>query len=200
MELPNKKYNTIVIDPAWNVPMVGKFGRRKNRPQKLPYETMDLDDIYNIKISEIANEGSHIYLWTTNKFLREAYNIFDSWGVRFHLVLVGVKASGVAPNCGYVFGTEFCLMGFFGKPAQKWQDIGKLNWFRMFNKAGSHSTKPDEFYNLVGEMSPEPRIDIFARSIHIGFDAWGDEAPNEKQEELSYVSQSKSVTEDKKDD
>ena len=45
--------------------------------------------------------------------------------------------------------------------------------------------KPDEFYNLIREMSPEPRIDVFSRRIIAGFDCWGDESPNESQEVLS---------------
>lgn len=171
----NKKYNTLVIDPPWKIPMAGKFDRRPTRPQKLPYKTLPIDVIKNMPISKIANKGAHIYLWTTNKYIRDAYDVFDAWGVKFHLMLVGVKPSGVAPNCGYVFGTEFCLLGFFGKPVKKWRSIGKLNWFKMFNKAGNHSTKPDEFYKTVEMMSPAPRIDIFARQVRPGWYAWGNE-------------------------
>jgi len=179
-----KKYNTIVIDPAWNISMMGHRQRRPTNPKKLPYKTMMLKDIENFPIKDFANMGSHIYLWTTNKFLRKSFEIFDKWGVNFHLVMVGIKPSGIAPNYGYVFGTEFVLVGFYGKPAQKWQNIGKLNWFKIFNKAGGHSVKPKEFYQLVRGMSPEPRIDIFSRRCIAGFDAWGDEAPKEKQLEI----------------
>jgi N6-adenosine-specific RNA methylase IME4 len=58
---------------------------------------------------------------------------------------------------------------------QKFLSIGKLNWLKVFNKAGTHSTKPDDFYKLVEEMSPAPRIDIFARKSRDGWDVWGDE-------------------------
>ena len=58
---------------------------------------------------------------------------------------------------------------------QKFKRAGKLNWIKAFNKAGTHSSKPEEFYELVREMSPEPRIDIFARRNINGFDSWGDE-------------------------
>jgi N6-adenosine-specific RNA methylase IME4 len=39
-----------------------------------------------------------------------------------------------------------------------------------------HSAKPDVFYDRVRHASPEPRLDMFARSCHVGFDAWGAEA------------------------
>lgn len=168
------KYNTLVIDPPWCVPTKSRIGR-PNRPQGLPYETMTVEQIKNFPIKNYAEQGAHIYLWTTNKFIREAYNVFDSWGVNFHLMLVGIKPSGIAPNGGYVFGTEFCLMGFYGKPAIKWKRMGLLNWIRMFNTKGKHSSKPDEFYNLVSEMSQPPYIDIFSRKNREGWDTYGNE-------------------------
>ena len=177
MELPNKKYNTIVIDPPWQISMTGEVKRRENRANKLPYKTISLDEIKKIPINKIANKGSHVYCWTTNKMLRETFNVLEEWGVNFHLVMPMVKPSGIAPCMGYVFGSEFCLLGFYGKPMQKFLKVGKLNWIKAFNKAGKHSSKPDEFYNLVKEMSPSPRIDIFARSKHVGFEPFGDESP-----------------------
>lgn len=169
------KYNTLVIDPPWNLILTTNIGHRYNRPKKLPYETMTIEQIKAFPIMDYANQGAHIYLWTTNKFLRQAFEVFDSWGVNFHLVLVGIKPSGIAPNRGYIFGTEFCLVGFYGKPAQKWKRMGKLNYFEMFNKAGKHSTKPDKFYELVETMSPEPYIDIFSRKDRPNWDSYGNE-------------------------
>lgn len=168
------RYNTLVIDPPWPMKMLGKFGRRFNRSQELPYKTMCLKNIPRFNIERWANKGAHVYMWTVNKHIEEAYKVFRSWEVRPYLMLVAVKPSGVAPQ-GYVFGTEFCLLGFYGKPMQKFKDIGTLNWFKMFNKSGAHSTKPDEFYNLVERMSPEPYIDLFARKKRKGWKVWGDE-------------------------
>ena len=117
--------------------------------------------------------------------LKDTFQILESWGVRFHLCLSLVKPSGIAPCMGYVFATEFCLLGFYGSPMQKFIGIGKLNWLQTFNKAGQHSAKPDEFYRLVEQMSPEPRLDIFARKRRYGWDCYGDEVPNETQVLLS---------------
>ncbi len=173
---PTKKYNTIVIDPPWDIPMApSKLKRRPNTASKLPYKTMTLEEIKKMPICQIANVGCHVYCWTTNKMLRQTFGILDSWGVNFHLVLVMVKPSGIAPSFGYVFGTEFCLLGFYGNPKQKFIGIGKLNWFKHLNRAGKHSTKPDEFYKLIEKMSPAPRIDIFARKQREGWDVWGND-------------------------
>ena len=181
MKLPDKKYNTIVIDPPWDISMGAKVRRRPNRAMSLPYETMSLKEIEQIQIGNMANKGCHIYLWTTNKMLHSAFHIFEEWGVYFHLCLVLVKPSMIVPSFDYKFATEFCLLGFYEKPKQKFIGMGELNWFKGFNKAGQHSSKPNEFYNIVRDMSPPPRLDMFSRRCIAGFDSWGDQAPKEKQ-------------------
>ena len=42
---------------------------------------------------------------------------------------------------------------------------------------GKHSEKPDVFYELVMQLLGDfgPRIDLFARKLHTGWDAWGNE-------------------------
>lgn len=187
MKFSNNKYNTIVIDPPWEISMTGKVNRPKQnekRAKKLPYKTMSLQEIKEIPINTIANIGCHVYCWTINKMLRATFDVLDAWGVRFHLVMPLVKPSGIAPCMGYVFGSEFCLLGFYGKPMQKFLSIGKLNWIKSFNKHGTHSSKPDKFYKLVEQMSPAPRIDIFARQRRRNWDVFGDELPNEEQHTL----------------
>ena len=37
------------------------------------------------------------------------------------------------------------------------------------------------FYNLINEMSPEPRLDVFARKRHDGFESWGLQVEQEGQ-------------------
>ena len=41
-----------------------------------------------------------------------------------------------------------------------------------------HSRKPQIFYQMLCRSTPEPRIDVFARKRHYGFDAWGDQVEN----------------------
>ncbi len=177
MKLPNKKYNTIVIDPPWNITMTGKNTTRPNRARELPYKTMTFYELKQFPIHQIANQGSHIYLWATNKTLKDAFTLLSSWGVNFHLVLVWTKPSAIAPCFAYKFATEFLLLGFYGKPMQKFIGKGKLNWITHFTKPGEHSMKPEKMYDLIREMSAEPRIDIFSRREINGFDCWGNEAP-----------------------
>lgn len=172
-DLPTTRYNTIVIDPPWAISLCGKTKHHK-RASKLSYPTLDIDQIKSFPVGSLANIGAHIYLWCTNSTLREAFDVLDSWGVRYHLCMPWVKTDGIAPCMGYVFGAEYCLLGFYGKPMQRFTSIGKLNWL-LAKRGGQHSAKPDEFYSLVTTMSPEPRLDCFARKERLGWSVWGNE-------------------------
>ena len=169
-----KKYNTIVLDPPWNISVTGKVNIRPNRKKKLDYPTMSMKEIKSIPINQIGNIGCHVYCWTTNKFLNETFDVLKSWGVNYHLTLVWTKPNGMMPCFGYKFATEFCLFGFYGKPMQKFKSMAKLNWFEN-PSIKPHSTKPPKFYDLVDEMSPNPKLEMFARKKRKSWDCWGDE-------------------------
>lgn len=171
------RYNTIVIDPPWPITMItggDKWKRRHKSATSLNYKTMLLSEIEDFPLHKFCNHGAHVYLWTTNKFLSESFHILKMWLIKFHLTLVGYKPSGVTGK-GYVYGTEFVLLGFAGQPMLPFKKYGELNHFKMICKAGQHSRKPDVFYEKVEAMSPGPYIDIFSRKNRSGWDAWGDE-------------------------
>lgn len=178
-------YSTIVIDPPWEISMTGKTKLRPTRPKKLPYKTMTLDEIKNFPINDFADIGCHVYMWTTNKMLRHTWDIFEKWGVNYHLTLPWVKTNGIAPCFAYKFASEFLILGFYGKPMKSFNKSCKLNWIQTkAAQKGNHSAKPSAWYELIKDMSPEPRIDIFARKRHEGFEAWGDEVEPYTQEVL----------------
>src|SRR5262249_14434635 len=160
---------TLVIDPPWQISMAGKRPGRHQRPDKLPYRTLTVKEIKTFPVSALANPGAHVYCWCTNRTLRDCFSVLDSWGIRFHLALPMVKRSGICPCNGWVFGSEFCLMGFFGKPMLPFVRMGKLNWWEVAPIKGRHSVKPDEFYSDVEAISPGPWLDMFSRKTRKGW-------------------------------
>jgi N6-adenosine-specific RNA methylase IME4 len=44
-------------------------------------------------------------------------------------------------------------------------------WWKW--KRGPHSAKPPAFLDLVEQVSPEPRVELFARDQRLGWDSWG---------------------------
>lgn len=164
----DRKYRTIIIDPPWPVKKIER-NKRPNQGLYLDYPIMTLEEIEALLIPELADEdGCHIYLWITHKYLFSAPRMFEAWGADYECPLTWIKNVGFTPY-SWMYSTEHCLFARIGSlPLVK---LGKRLDFRA--KVREHSRKPDEFYNLVKEVSPEPRIDMFSREKRKGFDQYG---------------------------
>lgn len=85
-----KKYRCVVIDPPW--PM--KKSLRTVRPNQvdMDYELMTVRKIREFPLHKfISPDGCHVYLWTTHKHQRDAFEVFDAWGVDFHYAHMGQR-------------------------------------------------------------------------------------------------------------
>lgn len=171
--LPEGKFRTIVIDPPWPVQKILRV-ERPIQEEELDYETLTLTQIkedFGKLIEDAADEnGCHVYLWVTHKFLPDAFDIFKSWGVKYQCLLTWVKPTGMTPF-SWMYNTEHVLFG----------RIGNLKLLRNGVKLSfeapvrEHSRKPNIFYEIVMQVSPEPRLDMFSRETHEGFNVWGNE-------------------------
>jgi N6-adenosine-specific RNA methylase IME4 len=168
--LPAGKYRCIVIDPPWHVEKID----REVRPRQehyLDYPTMTLEEISALPVAELADDdGCHLYLWTTQKYLPEALKLVDAWGFRYQCLMTWVKPTGITPY-SWMYNTEHILFARRGSlPLLR-------NGLKLSIEAPviGHSIKPDAFFERVLEASPEPRLEMFARRTHAGFAAWGNE-------------------------
>ena len=178
------RYRTIVADPPWpqkgGGPLTGREGFGDTAGSlPMPYRTMTIDEIRRLVIP--AANDSHLYLWTTSGFLRDAFSVLQVWGFRYSTTLVWAKAPiGAGLGGAYGIATEFVLFARRGNAAPR-QRVGR-NWFdwkRPYDERGKprHSAKPPEFYAMVEQVSPGPYLEMFARDFRLGWDSWGDEAP-----------------------
>lgn len=169
LPLPKNKYCTIVIDPPWPIEKI----IRDERPDQsiIDYPTMTIENIKLFPIHDIACEdGCHVYLWTTHKYMPVAFEIFEAWGVKYQCLLTWVKNVGMTPF-SFMYSTEHVLFGRIGT-----LDLLKNGERLDFTaKATGHSRKPDAFYELIKKVSPAPRIDVFNRREIDGFDRYGNE-------------------------
>jgi N6-adenosine-specific RNA methylase IME4 len=170
-----------VADPPWKYGARMTGGLGYNRPAKgapmkaaeMPYQTMTVEEICALPVASIAGADSHLYLWTTQTWLRGSYRVLDAWGYKQGAILVWAKPpKGV---CGtYVCSTEFCIFGRRGTLQHKRRQIGTCyQWPRS-----AHSAKPDAFLDMVESVSPGPYLELFARRQRLGWDTWGNEALN----------------------
>lgn len=175
-----KKYKTIVIDPPWEVKFVSA-GVHGKPVTELPYKTMTLDEIKAFPINDFAEDECSLFLWTTNKYLDASFDILKEWGFNFKVVITWDKTEGINTG-GFTRRAEFLLFAYRGKFSM---DVTKKYFPTVITeKWTTNSAKPKIAYELIKERFPEPRIDIFARKRHPGFDAYGDQVENEIQEVL----------------
>jgi N6-adenosine-specific RNA methylase IME4 len=164
---PSGEYRTIVIDPPWPMEKIEREVR-PNQAAPLDYLTMDADELRGLEVP--AADDAHLYLWTTHRFLPLAFELTEAWGFAYQCLLTWRKNVGITPF-SWMYSTEHVVFARRGS-----LDLlvnGRRLDFEA--KVRGHSRKPDEFYELVREVSPGPRIDMFARGKHEGFDSWGNE-------------------------
>lgn len=137
------RYRTIVADPPWQydegfatVPDRPRAAAREAGADRtaativqraLPYASMTLWDICEMPLRDLAERDSNLFLWTTNRYLPDAFDVLTEWGFRYRQTCVWAKPPGsrppfkatVAPNCA-----EFLLVARRGKGAplgQGWE-------------------------------------------------------------------------------
>lgn len=170
-KLPDNKYRCIVIDPPWPMKKI----EREERPNQgicLDYPTMTLDEIKELPIQSLAHQnGCHLYLWVTQKFLPFGLELVEEWGFRYQCLLTWRKNVGMTPF-SWMYDTEHVIFARCGNLSLL--NLGlRLSFDAPVN---GHSVKPNIFYNeRVILASPEPRLEMFARKERKGFEVWGNE-------------------------
>lgn len=164
-------YATLVVDPPWSYPRMmtppNPQGRLAVAGLPMPYDALDLDAVKALPVGELVAQDARVYLWTTNRYLRHAWDVLEAWDlVAGGRVLVWCKPRRATMNVT----TEFVLMGRRGSPpALPWHGTTWFDWPRQ----RVHSRKPAAFYDLVESWSPGPYAELFAREPRLGWDAWG---------------------------
>lgn len=194
-------YRTVVADPPWPMPETGKttrgetdskgnytsksgrvvsgawWGRHRGRSVKLPYPIMTVEEIANLR-PPCAN-AAHLYLWTVNRHIEDAYRVARAWGFRPAQLLTWCKTPmGIGFGGAYCNTTEFVLFCRRGSLAhQKRVDSTWWKWPRPYEGGHiAHSAKPDAFLDMVMEVSPPPYLELFARTQRLGWHSWGNES------------------------
>ena len=182
--MPNKikPFRCIVADPPWELKMgrvrtnsVGRWAGYQ-RIKDLPYPTLTVEEI--TRLAPPVTDDAHLYLWTINKYVTEAYEIARAWGFRPATLLVWTKTPmGLGLGGTFCNVTEFCLFARRGNlRAKRRIDRTWWNWTR-----GRHSAKPEAFFDIVKSVSPGPYLEMYARKPRPGWSVWGNEVSNDLQ-------------------
>jgi len=176
LNLPNKKYKILLIDPPWEYEDKAKAG---NRGADSHYPVMSLEKIRNLPINDIADDDSILFLWATFPLLNQALYIIKAWEFEYKTVaFTWIKTT----NTGSFFmgmgnwtrsNAELCLLATKGKPKRI---NGGISQIIKTTYNGIHSKKPDLVRNRIVQLCGDlPRIELFARTKVQGWDVWGND-------------------------
>ena len=166
----NKKYQVIYADPPWSYKNK-KTGGSMISGAEAKYPTMTVEEICALDIP--AEKDAVLFLWATVPLLPEAFKVMEAWGFKYKTMLTWRKIMSLGMGYWYRGQCEHLLFGVRGKV--KAFRVQKANFIQ--SKAGKHSEKPDEVRKRIVEMFGDelPKVELFARQNHIGWDAWGNE-------------------------
>lgn len=175
-----KKYKVIYADPPWSYKSKNPTCKIEKQPETCSvnyyYNTMKLDDIKNLPISNIAEKDSILFLWATTPMIKESLEVMGSWGFKYKTMITWEKTNNDCMGYWFRVCTEHLLVGV----------KGKIDSFRSMErtcyheKRSKHSKKPIYFTKLISSLfSKDNKIELFAREKKDGWDVWGNEVKSD---------------------
>jgi N6-adenosine-specific RNA methylase IME4 len=180
--MAQKRYRTILADPPWDIHQKGRLGAIQH------YPLMTIDEIKALPVADLADDDAHLWLWTTNAALEEAYDVARAWGFTPRSLMTWFKPymglGNYLRNC-----TEQLIFATRGKAPILVKN--QPNW--LFAIRQEHSHKPEELYEIIERCSQGPYVELFARRKRPGWDSWG----NEVASDVSFAGITKTAGTDK---
>lgn len=180
-----KKYKIIYADPPW------KYNDRRNKHTRFcggamaHYPVMDYREIAKIPVGGgLSGKDCVLFLWATFPMLKEALYVLEQWGFKYKTLgfsWIKTNKKNGKPFFGIGFYTksncEVCLIGVRGKTIKP--ITNKISSV-IISPREEHSKKPDIVRDKIVELYGNlPRIELFAREKHNGWDAWGNEVKSD---------------------
>ena len=177
-----KEYNIIYADPPWTFKTYSEKGKEKKSAEN-HYECMNISDIHNLPVNNIASDNCVLFLWVTMPLLAEGLETIKRWGftyktVAFTWIKQNKKSDSLFLGLGYWTraNAEICLLATKGKPKRVSKSVRQV----IISKLRNHSQKPDEVSERIVELCGDlPRIELFARDKKQGWDVWGNEVESD---------------------
>ena len=190
------KYKTVVIDPPWSIDFDASKRyqhlkeKRSTKPIKDHFTHLDAiyklektEDIFDFPINDFADEECLMFLWVTcgkikgKPVIETGFELLKHWGFTYHTIFTWIKPNNLCVFSPFLSQTEHVLVAWRGNlvTLTNKQNAKMKNFLYETGYQIKHSQKPAKFYQLLRSWTPKPRIDIFARRAHEGFDGWGNE-------------------------
>ena len=164
-------FDVVSVDPPWpyegeskNITSFDSVGRRVANP----YPEMSIEQIKNIELPLMDN--AVVLLWTTHKFLPDAFEILEEWNLDYKATLVWNKEK-IGMGAWFRMQCEFCLVGIKGKPY--WENTTYRDI--IVESRREHSRKPDCFFEMIEKITMGNRLEYFSREKREGWKVFGND-------------------------
>ena len=176
MKLPDKKYQIILTDPAWQYDDKALAG---NRGACCKYDVMKINEVKSLPIWTIADQNCFLFMWGSWALLPQCLDVIKAWGFEYKtLGFLWTKKNKTKGGFKIGMGnyvranSEYCLMAVRGKPKVISHKVTQI----IDTPVRKHSQKPDivrsKIIQLCGDL---PRIELFARTKVHGWDVIGND-------------------------
>ena len=166
-ELPELEglFDVISVDPPW------AYGREYDPETSRvanPYPEMSVEQIKEINLP--FTDNAIVFLWTTHKFLPDAFDILKHWGFEYKATIVWNKER-IGMGAWFRMQCEFCLFAVKGKPY--WDNTTERDIITEARR--EHSRKPDAFFDMVDKICVGRKLEYFSREVREGWSVFGND-------------------------
>lgn len=188
------KYNVIYADPPWDQ----KGGRKLSdykivegkqiwnsvhlKSEKLPYQTMTVEEMIEMPIKEISSKDAVLFMWVTNKYLLKCEKVINAWGFEY-VACITWKKKRMGGGLGGVVRVSseylmFCRRGNLKAAGNIPESVIEAK--RPYvNGYPCHSKKPEIFAEIIESLFPKTKkLEMFARNTREGWSVFGNEVEN----------------------
>lgn len=170
------EFNIIYADPAWSYKDKASAG---NRGACHKYTVTNTDSLCRIPVWTIAAQNCYLFMWATMPMLPDALRVMNAWGFDYKTVaFVWTKTNKKSDTDFFGMGNhtranaELCLLGTKGRLKRHNASVRQI----IRSPIREHSRKPDEARSRIVELLGDlPRVELFARQQHPGWECWGNE-------------------------
>lgn len=175
----------VELDVPWDFEELGYHGFKgvagyDVTPQ---YKTMPIAEVRQLEVGRLLRPrrlgGAQLWLWTTIKHQRFAWELFELWGVEHRQTIPWLKVNSQGVPYGRSGrywgrnGVELLMLATNSTSAHMLDGKNTPNFLLARNPG--HSCKPDEAYEMIRRNSEGPRLSLFQRRHREGFFCWGDQ-------------------------
>jgi N6-adenosine-specific RNA methylase IME4 len=170
--LPTSKYRVLYADPPWAYNDKCDSGAVQSGGAEKHYPSMTIKELCAMPVRDLCDPNAVLFLWVTSPLLFECAPIIDAWGFEYKASFIWDK---VKHNMGHYNSVRHELLLICTRGSCT-PDTTKLFDSVQSIERTTHSTKPEEFREIIEELYPHgKRLELFARAKVKGWDAYGNE-------------------------